>query len=173
MKLVYILILTVFLGLNTIYAHEEGHQMNAEKIETQENAGICPVTHEPASKGYYYAYEGKTYYFCCPMCIEEFKKDPQKYISKIKEVNLEAFQYGFSPDPQVVKKGDIVKLDIASRDVTHGVYIKEYDINVTVKKSEHKKIEFFADKEGNFDIVCSVYCGPGHSGMKGKLVVEK
>lgn len=93
--------------------------------------------------------------------------------AKIKEISLEAYQYGFSPDPVVVKKGDIVRFDITSRDVTHGVYIKEYGINVTVKKGEHKKIEFFAGKEGNFDIVCSVYCGSGHSGMKGRLIVEK
>jgi len=93
--------------------------------------------------------------------------------AKIKEINLEAYQYGFSPDPVVVKKGDMVKFDITSRDVTHGVYIKEYGINVVVKKGEHKKKEFLADKEGNFEIVCSVYCGSGHSRMKGKLIVEK
>lgn len=98
---------------------------------------------------------------------------PQEDVSKIKEINLEAYQYGFSPDPVVVKKGDMVKFDISSRDVTHGVYIKEYGINVVVKKGEHKKAEFLADKEGNFEIVCSVYCGSGHSGMKGRLIVEK
>jgi cytochrome c oxidase subunit 2 len=172
MKLIHILILAAFLGLNTVYANQE-HHMVTEEQKSQDAAGICPVLHEPASKEFSYTYEGKAYYFCCPMCIEEFKKDPRKYISKIKEVNLEAFQYGFSPDPLVVKKGDIVKLDITSRDVTHGVYIKEYGINVTVKKGEPKKIEFLADKEGNFDIVCSVYCGTGHSGMRGRLVVEK
>lgn len=138
-----------------------------------DEAGICPVIHNPASKEHSYIYKGKTYYFCCPMCIEEFKKEPQKYISRIKEINLEAFQYGFTLDPIVVKKGDIVKLDITSRDVTHGVYIKKYGINVSVKKDEHKKIEFFADKEGKFDIICSVYCGPGHSKMRGNLTVEE
>jgi len=92
---------------------------------------------------------------------------------KIKEIKLEAYQFGFSPDSVVVKKGDIVKLLITSRDVTHGVYIKEYGINVTVTKEEAKNIEFFANKAGKFDIVCSVYCGPGHSNMKGKLIVEE
>jgi len=32
-----------------------------------------------------YEYEGKIYNFCCPMCIDEFKKDPQKYIKKVNE----------------------------------------------------------------------------------------
>ncbi len=155
------------------YSYGDGDHMHREAMQTEQGLGICPVLHEPASKEYSYVYEGSAYYFCCPMCIEEFKKDPQKYIAKIKEINLEAYQYGFSPDPVVVKKGDIVKFSITSRDVTHGVYIKEYGINITVKKGEHKKIEFFVGKEGNFDIVCSVYCGSGHSSMKGRLIVEK
>ena len=104
---------------------------------------------------------------------EAMQVEQKNYISKIKEIKLEAYQFGFSPDPVVVKKGDIVKLLITSRDVTHGVYIKEYGINVTITKQEAKKIEFFADKAGKFDIVCSVYCGSGHSNMKGKLIVEE
>lgn len=92
---------------------------------------------------------------------------------KIKEIRLEAFQFGFSPNPVVVEKGDIVKLEITSRDVPHGVYIKEYNINVPVKKGEIKRVEFFADKEGEFNIQCSVFCGSGHSNMKGRLVVTK
>jgi len=33
-----------------------------------------------------YEYQGKIYNFCCPMCIDTFKKDPGKY-SKIAEEN--------------------------------------------------------------------------------------
>lgn len=174
MKILYSLLLAAFLGLNMVYAQEAHHQMTmGREAPSPEDVGICPVTQQPALKDYAYLHGGKTYYFCCAGCIEEFKKDPQKYISKIKEIKLEAFRFGFSPDPLVVKKGDIVRLAISSSDVTHGVYIKEYNINITVKKGEDKKIEFLADKEGVFDILCSVYCGPGHSGMKGKLIIEK
>jgi len=28
-------------------------------------------------------YDGKIYNLCCPMCPDEFKKDPAKYIAKI------------------------------------------------------------------------------------------
>jgi len=173
MRIILFFSLAIILGTGLLFAHEGEHPMMGEETQVKGSVGICPVMHEPASREFAYTYEGKTYYFCCPMCIEEFKKDPQKYISKIKEIKLEAFQYGFSPDPIVVKKGDIVKLEITSRDVTHGVYIKEYGINVSVKKGETKKIEFLADKVGKFDIICSVYCGSGHSKMKGGLIVEE
>lgn len=174
----------VFLAL-TLVAYGEDmqaghHHMMGEmehSMETgmmhDEDMGICPVMHNKASKEYSYTYEGKTYYFCCPMCIEEFKKDPEKYISRIKEVDLEAFQFGFSPDMITVKKGDIVKIYATSRDVAHGFSIKEYDINVPLEKGKAEKIEFLADKAGEFDIACSVYCGAGHGNMKAKLIVEE
>ncbi|MFH1283806.1 MAG: cupredoxin domain-containing protein [bacterium] len=151
---------------------EQTHHMgNKEMHHTQ--AGICPVMGNQESEKYSYLYNGTTYYFCCPMCIDMFKKDPDKYISKIKEFDIEAFQFGFSPEEITVKKGDIVRFTVSTRDVTHGFYIKEYDINVPIKKGEPQKIEFISDKTGEFDIVCSIYCGRGHKNMKAKLIVEK
>jgi len=177
-RLLSILVVSVtLLHVTYLYAqhdHEHSHDMGKTAMHQEsEDFGICPVMRGKASKDYSYVYEGKTYYFCCPSCVEEFKSDPEKYISKIKEVNLEAYQFGFVPDPIIVKKDDIVKFSITSRDVPHGVYIKEYGINVSVKKGEIKKIEFIADKEGEFYILCSVYCGSGHSQMKGRFIVER
>ncbi len=48
---------------------------------------ICPVTGEEideAAKATY-EYEGKIYNFCCAGCIDEFKKEPQKYIDKVNQ----------------------------------------------------------------------------------------
>jgi len=103
---------------------------------------------------------------------KNIKNDQEKNTAFVKVIKLEAFQYGFSPDPVIVKKGEKVRLEITSRDVTHGVYIKEYGIKETVSKGEKKEVEFTAEKSGTFEIICSVYCGSGHSGMKGKLVVQ-
>lgn len=46
---------------------------------------ICPVSGEKIDEKMKatYEYEGKIYNFCCAMCIDEFKKDPQKYIKKV------------------------------------------------------------------------------------------
>lgn len=48
---------------------------------------ICPVTGEKINEKTKatYEYEGKIYNFCCAMCIDTFKKDPQKYIKKVEE----------------------------------------------------------------------------------------
>jgi heme/copper-type cytochrome/quinol oxidase subunit 2 len=92
--------------------------------------------------------------------------------AQVKEINLEAYQFAFSPDTITVNKGDTVKIHATSRDVPHGVFIKEYGINKKVEKGKPADIEFVADKAGEFDILCSVYCGRGHQNMKGKLVVK-
>lgn len=60
-----------------------------------ENMGnkVCPITGEKIDEKNKstYEHEGKTYNFCCPMCIDEFKKDPAKYIEKVeKEVEAES-----------------------------------------------------------------------------------
>jgi len=45
-------------------------------------AVTCPVMNsafEVAQDTPVVDYKGKSYYFCCPACIEEFKKDPDRY----------------------------------------------------------------------------------------------
>ncbi|MCM8779365.1 MAG: cupredoxin domain-containing protein [Candidatus Omnitrophica bacterium] len=90
----------------------------------------------------------------------------------VREVEVKAFQYGFSPDPIIVNKGEKIRLKVTSTDVTHGILIPEYKINVTLPPGETKVVEFLADKEGEFMLHCSVYCGIGHGRMHGRLIVR-
>lgn len=48
---------------------------------------ICPVSGERLNEGSIvtYEYKGKIYSFCCPMCVEEFKKDPERYIEELEK----------------------------------------------------------------------------------------
>lgn len=53
---------------------------------------ICPVSGDKINEKMKatYEYKGKIYNFCCASCIEEFKKDPGKYIQKIEEEKRKA-----------------------------------------------------------------------------------
>jgi Cu+-exporting ATPase len=45
----------------------------------------CPVSGEDfvvATDSPHVEQGGKTYYFCCPECLDKFKADPQKYVGK-------------------------------------------------------------------------------------------
>ena len=45
----------------------------------------CPVTGNKINKEVYVDYQGQRIYFCCPACIEVFKKDPEGYLRKMRE----------------------------------------------------------------------------------------
>ncbi|HSA30735.1 MAG TPA: hypothetical protein P5160_02935 [Candidatus Omnitrophota bacterium] len=51
------------------------------------NAGnkICPVMGGKVDGKTAQEFEGRIYNLCCPGCIEEFKKDPRKYIQRVNE----------------------------------------------------------------------------------------
>ena len=62
-----------------------------EDIKTLPNIGnkICPVSKNQVDDGTMgesvkFVYNEKIYNLCCPMCVKDFKKDPEKY-SKIAE----------------------------------------------------------------------------------------
>lgn len=89
----------------------------------------------------------------------------------VRMIKVEAFRYGFNPDPIIVRRGEKVRLDITSTDVKHGIGIAEYGINVVLPKAQTQTVEFIADKTGDFHIHCTVYCGTGHGNMHGRLKV--
>lgn len=66
--------------------------VNLLATETGEKAVIvgnktCPVSGEKIEEGsaVTYEYKGKVYSFCCEGCVEEFKKDPDRYIEKMEK----------------------------------------------------------------------------------------
>ena len=91
---------------------------------------------------------------------------------QVKEFSITAKTFEFIPNEIVVNKGDHVILHIKSIDVTHGFAIAAYDINEQLNPGEEVKVEFVADKAGEFSFFCSVPCGSGHPRMQGKLIVK-
>jgi len=57
---------------------------DSQKRAVEVDNKICPVLDEKIDEKskVTYEYKGKIYNFCCSACIEEFKKDPDKYIKK-------------------------------------------------------------------------------------------
>ena len=91
---------------------------------------------------------------------------------EVKEFTIIASQWKFDPNSITVNKGDTVRLKIISTDVAHGIAIPDYRINEYLSPGQTVNIEFTADRKGTFIFACSVSCGVGHTGMKGKLIVK-
>ena len=90
----------------------------------------------------------------------------------VKEFSIIAKQWKFDPATITVNQGDKVRLSITSIDVAHGIAIPDYRINEYLTPGQTVNIEFTADRKGTFIFACSVSCGVGHTGMKGKLIVK-
>ncbi len=58
--------------------------MPAKEIAAAAVQTICPIMVGSAiDKNVFTEYKGKKVYFCCPMCIDKFKKSPEQYIAKL------------------------------------------------------------------------------------------
>lgn len=87
--------------------------------------------------------------------------------------SITARKWEFQPGTITVQKGTRVKLSITSIDVTHGFGLPEFGISQTLEPGKTAEIDFVADKVGEFPFSCTVFCGEGHGGMKGTLVVTE
>ena len=87
-------------------------------------------------------------------------------------IQMTAKKYAFDPKVVKVKQGDHVKLVITALDHDHGFKLEAFQIDELLKKGRPTTVEFTADKAGSYPFACSHYCGFGHRGMKGELVVE-
>ncbi len=93
--------------------------------------------------------------------------------SEAKVFDITAKQWEFVPGTIRVKKGDHVRLNIKTADVTHGFSLPEYGISQSINPGKTTVIEFTADKVGTFTFYCNVPCGSGHTSMKGMLIVSE
>ncbi len=89
----------------------------------------------------------------------------------VRVIKVEARKFEFIPDTIVVRSGEIVRLEVTSTDVEHGIAIPDYKINQSLKPNKTEAVLFIAGEKGEYPIHCSVFCGLGHTGMKAKLVV--
>lgn len=99
-------------------------------------------------------------------------KTPQEPIGEAREIEVTAQQFEFIPNPIRVKVGENIRLKITSVDVDHGFSLPEFGINEILSPGGTITVEFQATEIGEFEFSCSVFCGSGHSNMRGKLIVE-
>ena len=92
--------------------------------------------------------------------------------NEVRVIQMRAFQFGFDPNPVIVNEGDKVKLVVTSTDVTHGLSISEFGVNVKLFPGRPSIMDFTADKSGTYIFYCSVPCGAGHRSMRGRFIVR-
>jgi len=72
-----------------------------------------------------------------------------------------------------VPTGRPVKLTMTSEDVIHSFYIPAFRVKQDVMPGRYTTLWFEATEPGEYHLFCAEYCGTKHSGMIGKVVVQK
>ncbi len=89
---------------------------------------------------------------------------------KVIEIHAKRFQ--FTPAQIKLKKDVPVVLRLSSDDRTHGFNAPDLKIRGDILPGKTTDIKLTPNKAGSYDFFCDVFCGSGHEGMNGKLIVE-
>jgi cytochrome c oxidase subunit II len=69
--------------------------------------------------------------------------------------------------------GRPVKVLLRSKDVLHDFYVPHFRVKMDAVPSLASGAWFIPTKTGTFELACAEYCGLGHYGMRGRVVVEE
>jgi heme/copper-type cytochrome/quinol oxidase subunit 2 len=87
-------------------------------------------------------------------------------------VGIKASRYSFSPEIVRVPVGTLVQFNILSAGGTHGFRLSDFGVDVRLEENDVQTVEVYFPKTGEYGFRCSHFCGLGHLGMTGKIIVE-
>ena len=88
------------------------------------------------------------------------------------EARIIAGIWFFNPPEIRVPEGSEVTFVATSRDVIHGLFLPEADVNVMLIPGQVTRITTRFPKAGAYTFICHEYCGLAHHTMAGKVIVE-
>lgn len=88
-------------------------------------------------------------------------------------IKITAQKFKYTPDVINVKKGVPVVLEFTSLDRLHGFNCPDLKIRTDIEPGKVNRLEFTPQKAGTFPFHCDNFCGTGHDGMKGTIVVTE
>ena len=92
-------------------------------------------------------------------------------VARPRVVKVVAKRFQFMPARIMLKKGEPVVFELTSQDVMMGMNIPDFGVRSDIIPGKTLKLAFTPDKAGTFIFLCDVFCGDGHEGMNGTLVV--
>lgn len=87
-------------------------------------------------------------------------------------VKIEAQQWSFNPNSVTLTKGQTVDFELTSNDVHHGFNVPDFGVRGDIVPGQTSKVRVVFDKAGTYNFHCDYYCGSGHEGMSGQIIVQ-
>jgi cytochrome c oxidase subunit 2 len=86
-------------------------------------------------------------------------------------IMITAKRFEFSPNLITLARGETVKLQIKSEDVTHGLFVRPLGIDTEIVPGRITELTLTPETAGTYRAICDHFCGAGHGGMKMTIVV--
>ncbi len=88
-------------------------------------------------------------------------------------IKITAKKFEYTPNEIKIKKGVSVVLEFTSLDRTHGFTIPTLGgLRATIEPGKVTRVPLLVQKAGVYNFHCDIFCGEGHEGMTGKIIVE-
>lgn len=94
------------------------------------------------------------------------------HVSQPRVVRITAKRFEYSPAKVVLEKGEPVVLELVSLDRKHGFAAPDLGLRADIEPDHVTRLELVPQRAGTFGFHCDVFCGSGHEGMEGEIVVE-
>jgi cytochrome c oxidase subunit 2 len=88
-----------------------------------------------------------------------------------RRIAVSARKFEFSPNEIRLKKGERVVFELTALDFPHGFSVPDFGVRRDFLPGKLVEMEFSADRAGRFQFLCDNFCGEGHDGMSGILIV--
>ncbi len=88
-------------------------------------------------------------------------------------IQITAKRFEYSPKEITLKKGVPVILEFTSLDRLHGFNCPGLKLRMDIRPGKVNTLRFTPDKAGTFPFHCDNFCGSGHEGMRGTIIVTE
>ena len=91
--------------------------------------------------------------------------------SQPRVIQVVARKFVFLPGEIHLKKGEPVTLEFTAPEVVMGFNAPDFKVRCDIIPGTPARVTFTPDKTGTFTFLCDIFCGDGHEGMHGTLIV--
>ena len=83
-----------------------------------------------------------------------------------------ARKFVFLPNEIVLKRGEPVILEFTALEVVMGFSVPSLKLRTDIIPGQVARLRIVPETVGTFDFLCDIFCGDGHEGMNGRLIVS-
>ncbi len=91
----------------------------------------------------------------------------------VQHVSMLAMKFDYLPDTVTVKQGRPVELELSALDRIHGFDVPGLGLRTDIPPGAPTILRFTPQKPGVYNLHCDNFCGDGHEGMTGRIIVTE